>query len=89
MLMFACRDITELVTDYVEKRMGFLDRLKFQMHVGMCWACRRYVAQVRTTIEAAGKLPVEPPPPEVLDEMRKRFRNWKQGPSSPGSPPSL
>jgi predicted anti-sigma-YlaC factor YlaD len=75
--MLACRDITELVTDFVERRMSLWDRLRFQLHLGMCRHCREYVRQMRRTLELTGALPHQPPPPEVEAELLRRFRSWK------------
>lgn len=74
--MLMCRDVTELVTDFVEGRMGWWDRLRFQLHLGMCRHCREYLRQVRSTVRMTGSLPGEPPPPEVEAELLRRFRNW-------------
>lgn len=78
--MLSCQGITELVTEYLERRMPLGKRLSFRMHVGMCRHCRRYLRQMRTTIAATGELPAEPIPVEVRDELLERFRNWKQSP---------
>jgi predicted anti-sigma-YlaC factor YlaD len=75
--MLVCRDVTELVTDFVEGRMSFWDRLRFQLHVGMCRHCREYVRQMRTTRRVTAGLPAEPPSPEVEAELLRRFASWK------------
>jgi anti-sigma factor RsiW len=75
--MLNCQQITELVTDYVEGRLPFGDRMRFRMHVGMCKHCREYLRQMRLTIATVGHLPDEPMPDAVRDEMLKRFRSWK------------
>lgn len=69
--------MTELVTDYLEGRLRFKQRLQFQMHIGMCRHCRRYLRQMRLTIRSLGSMPPESPPPEVLDELMKRFDGWR------------
>jgi len=75
--MLNCRQVMELVTDYLEGRMGFLRRVSFQIHVGTCWQCRQYLAKLRTTIHTLGYLPPpEPPPPEVMDKLLEQFRDW-------------
>ena len=74
--MLSCKQLTELVTDYLEGRMGLADRMRFQMHLGMCKHCRAYLRQMKVTIEALGQLPGEPMPDDVRDEMRKRFADW-------------
>jgi predicted anti-sigma-YlaC factor YlaD len=68
--------MTELVTDYLEKRMIWWDRVRFQMHLGMCRHCREYVRQMKETIRSAGRVRIEPPPPSVEEELLKRFRDW-------------
>jgi predicted anti-sigma-YlaC factor YlaD len=75
--MLVCRDVTELVTDFVEGRMSLLDHLRFQLHLGMCRHCREYVRQLQKTRRLVGWVPPEPPPPEVEAELLRRFRGWK------------
>ena len=74
--MLSCQEITEIITDYLEGRMSFADRMRFQMHVGMCKHCRAYLRQMKATISSLGQLPDEPMPTDVRDEMRKRFAAW-------------
>lgn len=76
--MLSCKEITELITDYLEGRLSFWQRMRFQMHVGMCRHCRAYLKQMRTAIGALGKLPEEPVPDSVRDELMKRFKDWKK-----------
>jgi predicted anti-sigma-YlaC factor YlaD len=77
--MLTCQEITELVTDYVEGRMGLADRMRFQMHVGMCKHCRAYLRQMKVTVAALGKLPDDAAmPDDVRDELRKRFADWNK-----------
>jgi predicted anti-sigma-YlaC factor YlaD len=75
--MLTCRQMTELVTDYLESRMIWWDRVRFQMHVGMCRHCREYLRQMKETIRAAGRVTIEPPPSVVEEELLRRFRDWK------------
>lgn len=74
-----CRELTELVTDYLENKLSFRDRVRFQLHLGLCAGCRRYLRQMRQTVRALGALPVEPIPPEIRDALLERFRSWKTG----------
>lgn len=75
--MITCRELTELVTDYLERRMSLVQRLRFQAHLGMCRHCRAYINQMRKTIATLGQLPADPIEPEVRDELLDQFRNWK------------
>jgi predicted anti-sigma-YlaC factor YlaD len=76
--MLTCNEVTELVTDYLEGRMGLADRMRFQMHVGMCKHCRAYLRQMRATVAALGQMPEDTEMPEdVRDELRARFADWQ------------
>ena len=78
--MITCRELTELVTDYLERRLGPWQRLRFQLHLGLCRHCRAYLRQMRATVDALGQLPLPEagPPPEVEADLLRRFRGWKQ-----------
>jgi len=76
--MLTCREIVELVTEYLEGRMPWMQRLQFQLHVGMCSACRRYLRQMRSTLRTLGTVPDQPLPKEVEQELVARFRSWKK-----------
>jgi len=75
--MLTCQELTALVTDYLEGRMGLADRLRFQMHVGMCKHCRAYLRQMKATVAVLGQMPDDAEiPSDVSDELRKRFAAW-------------
>ncbi|WP_242338838.1 MULTISPECIES: anti-sigma factor [Anaeromyxobacter] len=76
--MLTCKELTELVTDYAEGNLSFVDRLRFRVHIGMCRDCRRYVRQVKATAAALGALPVPELSPDLEQELLRRFDDWKQ-----------
>ncbi|MBI4266683.1 MAG: zf-HC2 domain-containing protein [Acidobacteria bacterium] len=76
--MLTCRQLTEVITDYLEGRMSIMDRLRFRAHIGMCRHCRAYLAQMKHTIGALGRLPPETIPPDVRDQLLARFRDWNR-----------
>lgn len=82
--MLTCKEITELVTDYLEGRMSFMQRVSFHLHLGMCDRCRAYLRQMRMTVKTLGKLPDEPIPAGVRDELLVRFRTMR--PAGPAVP---
>jgi predicted anti-sigma-YlaC factor YlaD len=69
--------MTDLVTEYLEARMPLMDRARFQMHLGMCSRCRRYLRQMKLSVRTLGMLQPESVPPQVMDELLTRFRDWK------------
>ncbi len=75
--MLTCQEVTELVTDYLEGRQPLVQRLRFQLHLGMCRHCRAYLRQMKITVEALGSLAGEAIPPEMSHEVLDRLRTWK------------
>lgn len=76
--MLTCQELTEVITDYLEGRMSFMNRLRFRAHIGMCRHCRAYLGQMEHTVRTLGRLPPETIPPHVQDQLLAQFRNWKR-----------
>jgi anti-sigma factor RsiW len=75
--MLTCQQLTELVTDYLEGRLSLLERVSFQIHIGMCRGCRAYLRQMKMTVRTLGKVPRDPIPEAVRDELLARFRDMR------------
>lgn len=75
--MLSCKQITELVTEYAEGELRLLDRLRFQLHLGLCRHCRAYVRQMKLTARTLGRLPEPELPPDLEQELLRRFESWK------------
>lgn len=74
----SCKDFVELVTDYLDGSMPLWTRIRFQLHLGLCLGCHVYLKQMKQSIETLGRLPSDPPPSELRDQLIERFRSWKQ-----------
>ena len=72
-----CVEFVEMVTDYLEGSMSFWMRVRFHLHLGLCFGCRVHLKQMRQTIQTLGRLPETPAPPEVRDGLLRRFRHMK------------
>ena len=59
--MPTCRDMSELVTDYLERAVSIRKRLDMWWHLARCEACRHYYDQMRRTIGLLRRLPPNPP----------------------------
>lgn len=73
-----CRELVELVTDYLEDDLPAHERARFDAHLVECEGCRRYVEQMRATVRltrTAGP-PQELPP--QMDALRDAFRGYKR-----------
>lgn len=72
----SCREMTEIVTDYVEGRLSPFERLRFELHLGLCRGCRAYLRQMRLTARALGRLSAPPLTREVEAEFLRRFASF-------------
>jgi anti-sigma factor RsiW len=75
--MLTCREMVELVTDYLEGRLDGADRERFEAHVAECDACTLYIEQMRMTVTALGHIPPETISPEAERELLDAFRTWR------------
>ena len=73
-----CNELVELVTEYLEDRLSPPDRARFEAHLASCEACRTYLEQFRSTINAIGRLPEEELSPEARTALQQAFRNWRR-----------
>jgi anti-sigma factor RsiW len=74
-----CQKVVELVTDYLEGAMAPRERARFESHIAACPNCRRYLAQMRTTLAVLGRIEAEAVAPEAMDEMLELYRRWQAG----------
>jgi anti-sigma factor RsiW len=72
-----CQELVELVTAYFEGALADGDLRMFEEHLEVCDGCRRYVAQMRTTIELTGRLAEDSLDPEARDTLLAAFRTWR------------
>lgn len=73
-----CRELVELITEYIEDRLSPPDRARFEAHVADCDACRRYLEQFRQTIGALGRLPEESLSSDARKALIAAFRGWSR-----------
>lgn len=73
-----CRDVVELVTDFLEGRMSGEDRGRFEEHLNACSGCRAYLDQMRMTVQMLGKLDESALPEHVQEALVRAFRTWKR-----------
>jgi anti-sigma factor RsiW len=74
----SCRDLVELVTEYLEGTLPASDRLRFEEHLGMCPPCQTYLDQMRHTLRAAGSLTRESMSDNARGALLHVFRHWKK-----------
>ena len=72
-----CIEVVELMSDYVEGALSPDDLARFEEHLSLCPPCREFLAQIRATIAAAGRVGVEEIPQETIDALLDAFRDWR------------
>ena len=73
-----CRELVQLITDYLEGGLSTRDRRRFERHLRGCDGCATYIEQVRDTVRLAGVLGEGDLPPQARDELLAVFRDWKK-----------
>jgi predicted anti-sigma-YlaC factor YlaD len=73
----SCKELVELVTDYLEGALSPADQRRFDLHIAKCDWCKLYIDQIRLTIKAAGKLTDDSITPQEQQELLTVFLDWK------------
>ena len=75
--MPTCRDMSELVTDYLERAVSLRTRLDMWWHLCRCGACRRYYDQMRRTVRLLGSRPPAAPDQKAEDGILVAARDGR------------
>ena len=73
-----CRQLVEVVTDYLEGALPLSERERFEAHLRTCDGCSTYLEQMRTTIRLMGTLTGDGVSPEARDRLLHVFRDWNR-----------
>ena len=74
----SCKEVVELVTDYLEQALLPEMRARVDEHLIDCPSCTIYYGQVRQTIAALRKLTDEAMFPETREELLQQFRQMRE-----------
>ena len=74
-----CRQAVELLSDHLDGRLAAPDAARLEEHLAACPHCREYLAQLRATVDALGRVAAEDVPDEVVDELVELYRRWRAG----------
>ncbi|HLO33726.1 MAG TPA: zf-HC2 domain-containing protein [Anaerolineales bacterium] len=73
-----CKELVELVTDYLEGTLPDELRLKMEDHLSGCDGCTHYLEQMRQTIRLTGQLREESLTSQQRDDLLRLFHDWKK-----------
>jgi anti-sigma factor RsiW len=70
-----CRDLVELVTDYLDGVLSPQVTAAVEAHLAICPGCAEYLAQIRQTIAATGELRQDDLSPQTQQVLLDAFRD--------------
>jgi Putative zinc-finger len=73
-----CRELVELVSDYLENTLSSEDRARFEMHLVYCRGCHIYVEHMRKTLRLMGVLSEDSLDDGARESLLEAFRDWKR-----------
>jgi hypothetical protein len=73
--MLQCREVVEVVSDFLGGAMAAEDRARLEQHLLVCPPCTLHVAQVRSTLEHIAELRADQAA-EVGPALVDLFRHW-------------
>ncbi len=76
---FTCREMVELVTEYLDGSLSRRDHARFEAHLAGCTNCTEYVDQFRETIRLTGTLRESDVSSEAEAALLAQFESWKRG----------
>lgn len=72
-----CKELVELVTDYVEGKLQAVDLARFEEHIATCEGCTTYLNQMRRTIQVMSHVQEESLTSQQWQALLEIFRDWK------------
>lgn len=72
-----CRQVVELITEYLEGALDNVDRQRLEAHLADCPHCTEYLRQFRLTIDAMGRIEPEELDDEARTDLVDLYRRWR------------
>ena len=59
--MLSCKQVTRLVSQGLDRELGFADRVRLRVHLAICDGCTSFSRQMALLREATARLADQPP----------------------------
>ena len=76
--VLTCRELVELVTEYLDGALSPEDRARFDEHIAVCVDCTAHLNQMRRMLRVVGRLSEGSVPAEAMDAVLTAFRDWRR-----------
>ena len=60
-MMWSCKQVSRLVSQGVDRELGFADRVRLRVHLAICDGCTNFSKQIAFLREAMAKLAEQSP----------------------------
>jgi anti-sigma factor RsiW len=75
-IQIACRDLLELISDYLDDALPADQRAAIDAHLSACDGCTRVLDEFRRTIAMTGTLTQDQVTPAQRSVLLDAFRDW-------------
>lgn len=72
--MLSCKKVVENTSEYLDGNLSFSQKLKVKLHLFMCVHCRRYIRQIKQTIQMIGGSQKKQVPSETEKELMQEYQ---------------
>lgn len=73
-----CKELVELVTDYLEDSLPGDLRARMDQHLAGCDGCSSFLQQMRQTVRLTGQLQEANLTPQQREDLLRIFHGWKK-----------
>ncbi len=73
-----CKEVVELVNEYLGHALTAEDRAAFEAHLATCPPCTAYLAQMKTVLNLASSLGNAASHAEVEPQLMAMFQHWHE-----------
>jgi anti-sigma factor RsiW len=74
-----CRQVVQLLTDYLEGALSEADRARVEEHLAGCDGCTAFLTQLRTSERVVAELATVEVPAALKADLLRAFRDWRPG----------
>ena len=74
-----CRDAVALMAAYLDGTLRAVDAARLEAHLAGCPHCSEYLAQIRATVDALGRVGPDDLSDDALDDLVALYRRWQAG----------
>jgi anti-sigma factor RsiW len=74
-----CREAVSLMAAYLDGELGARDQGRLEEHLAGCPHCSEYLAQIRATIDALGRVEPDHLSDDAVDDLVELYRRWRAG----------